>query len=54
MSASATALATGIVSGEGRILPQGEIGEIYSRLATNPDFFYHNRSEKRAEIDKDC
>ncbi|MGL4558611.1 MAG: acyl-CoA synthetase [Afipia sp.] len=38
---------------DGRILPQGEIGEIYSRIAANPDFTYHNRPEKRSEIDRD-
>ncbi|WP_398469897.1 acyl-CoA synthetase [Tardiphaga sp.] len=37
----------------GDILPQGEIGEIYSRIAGNPDFTYHNKPEKRAEIDRD-
>ncbi len=37
---------------DGRALPQGEIGEIYSRIAGNPDFTYHNKSEKRAEIDR--
>ena len=34
-------------------MPQGEIGEIYSRMAGNPDFTYHNKPEKRAEIDRD-
>ena len=34
-------------------MPQGEIGEIYSRIADNPDFTYHNKPEKRAEIDRD-
>src|SRR6266853_1983675 len=29
-------------------LPQGEIGEIYSRVADNPDFTYHNKPEKRS------
>jgi long-chain acyl-CoA synthetase len=38
---------------DGQILPQGEIGEIYSRIAGNPDFTYHNKPEKRAEIDRD-
>ena len=38
---------------DGRILPQGEIGEIYSRLPAYPDFTYHNRPEKRADIDRD-
>jgi long-chain acyl-CoA synthetase len=35
------------------ILPQGEIGEIYTRIAGNPDFTYHNKPDKRAEIDRD-
>ncbi|MDB5610803.1 MAG: long-chain fatty acid--CoA ligase [Bradyrhizobium sp.] len=34
-------------------LPQGEIGEIYSRIPGNPDFTYHNKPEKRAEIERD-
>jgi long-chain acyl-CoA synthetase len=37
----------------GEVLPQGEIGEIYSRIAGIPDFSYHNKPEKRAEIDLD-
>jgi long-chain acyl-CoA synthetase len=41
------------LSDDGAILPQGEIGEIYSRIAGNPDFTYHNKPEKRAEIDRD-
>src|ERR1700754_1552200 len=39
------------VGDDGRVLPQGEIGEIYSRIAANPDFTYHNKPEKRAEIE---
>ncbi len=39
------------VGDDGKVLPQGEIGEIYSRIATNPDFTYHNKPEKRAEIE---
>jgi long-chain acyl-CoA synthetase len=38
---------------DGRVLPRGEIGEIYSKIAGNPDFTYHNKPEKRAEIDLD-
>ncbi|MCA6110048.1 acyl-CoA synthetase [Bradyrhizobium cenepequi] len=38
---------------DGKALPPGEIGEIYSRIAGNPDFTYHNKPEKRAEIDRD-
>ena len=34
-------------------MPQGEIGEIYSRITGNPDFTYHNKPEKRTEIDRD-
>ena len=41
------------IGDDGRLLPQGEIGEIYSRIAGNPDFTYHNKPEKRAEIDRD-
>ena len=41
------------IGDDGRILPQGEIGEIYSRIAANPDFTYHNKPEKRTEIDRD-
>jgi long-chain acyl-CoA synthetase len=37
---------------DGRPLPQGEIGEIYSRVSGNPDFTYHNKPEKRAEIER--
>jgi long-chain acyl-CoA synthetase len=38
---------------DGAALPQGEIGEIYSRAADQPDFTYHNKSEKRAEVERD-
>ena len=38
---------------DGSPLPQGEIGEIYSRVPGNPDFTYHNKPEKRAEIERD-
>ena len=41
------------IGDDGRVLPQGEIGEIYSRIAGNPDFTYHNKPEKRAEIERD-
>jgi long-chain acyl-CoA synthetase len=41
------------VGDDGRVVPQGEIGEIYSRIAGNPDFTYHNKPEKRAEIERD-
>jgi long-chain acyl-CoA synthetase len=38
---------------DGRVLPVGQIGEIYSRMAQTADFTYHNKPEKRAEIDRD-
>jgi long-chain acyl-CoA synthetase len=41
------------IGDDGEVLPQGEIGEIYSRIAGNPDFTYHNKPEKRAEIERD-
>jgi long-chain acyl-CoA synthetase len=34
-------------------LPQGQIGEIYSRACDQPDFSYHNKPDKRAEVDRD-
>jgi long-chain acyl-CoA synthetase len=41
------------IGDDGRVLPTGEIGEIYSRIATNPDFTYHNKPEKRSEIERE-
>ncbi|MFL6825476.1 MAG: acyl-CoA synthetase [Bradyrhizobium sp.] len=41
------------VGEDGSVLPQGEIGEIYSRIADAPDFTYHNKPGKRAEIERD-
>jgi len=41
------------VGDRGELLPQGEIGEIYSRTSDTPDFTYHNKPEKRAEIERD-
>src|SRR5450756_1225044 len=41
------------IGDDGKLLPQGQIGEIYSRIADNPDFTYHNKPEKRAEIERD-
>jgi long-chain acyl-CoA synthetase len=41
------------IGDDGQVLPRGEIGEIYSRIAGNPDFTYHNKPEKRDEIDRD-
>jgi long-chain acyl-CoA synthetase len=41
------------IGDDGRVLGPGEIGEIYSRIAANPDFSYHNKPEKRAEIDRE-
>jgi long-chain acyl-CoA synthetase len=38
---------------DGRVLGTGEIGEIYSRIGATADFTYHNKPDKRAEIDRD-
>jgi long-chain acyl-CoA synthetase len=37
---------------DGREVAQGEVGEIFSRLAHYPEFTYHNLPDKRAEIDR--
>jgi long-chain acyl-CoA synthetase len=36
----------------GRILPAGEVGEIFTRLAELPDFTYHNKPAERAKVDR--
>jgi long-chain acyl-CoA synthetase len=41
------------VGEDGRVLPPGAIGEIYSCIAVQPDFTYHNKPGKRAEIERD-
>jgi len=38
---------------DGREVPRGEVGEIYSRFHDYPDFTYHNKPEKRREIERD-
>jgi long-chain acyl-CoA synthetase len=42
-----------ILGEDGRELPAGETGEIYSRLSFYPEFTYHKLPEKRAEIERD-
>ncbi len=37
---------------EGREVPQGEIGEVFSSIDYYPEFTYHNLPEKRAEIER--
>jgi long-chain acyl-CoA synthetase len=41
------------IGDDGRVLPPGQIGEIYSRISGNPDFTYHNKPEKRIEIERE-
>src|SRR5690242_4970173 len=41
------------IGDDGRELPPGQIGEIFSRIAGNPDFTYHNKPDKRSEIDRE-
>ncbi len=42
-----------IYDDDGNVLPAGEIGEIYLRLADWPDFTYHNDDAKRRAIERD-
>src|SRR5256714_4662849 len=42
-----------ILDDDGRILPAGEGGEIFTRFAEMPDFTYHNRPDERAKVDPD-
>ena len=42
-----------ILDDAGNVLPRGTIGEIYSRTTGSPDFGYHNKPEKRIEIERD-
>lgn len=37
---------------QGREVPQGEVGEIFSSIDYYPEFTYHNLPEKRAEIER--
>ena len=41
-----------ILDDDGRILPVGEIGEIFTRFAELPDFTYHNRPDERARVER--
>lgn len=38
---------------DGSELPQGEIGEVYSRVGCYPEFTYNKLPEKRAEVDRE-
>lgn len=42
-----------IVDDQLKALPVGSIGEIYARIEGYPNFTYHNKPEKRAEVDLD-
>ena len=42
-----------IYDDDGKILPTGESGEIYMNLNELSDFTYHNKDDKRAEIERD-
>ena len=38
---------------QGRVVPEGGIGEIYARVSCYADFTYHNHDAKRREIERD-
>jgi long-chain acyl-CoA synthetase len=42
-----------IYDAAGRVLPPGEVGEIYLWLEDFPDFTYHGQDEKRREVGRD-
>jgi long-chain acyl-CoA synthetase len=42
-----------VYDNEGRELPSGEVGEIYTWLHGMPDFTYHGLPERRREIERD-
>ena len=42
-----------ILDDRGKVLPAGEVGEIFTRFAELPDFTYHNKPEQRAAIERD-
>ena len=42
-----------ILDDAGKILPTGEIGEIYTRMQELPDFTYHNKPDQRQAIDRE-
>ena len=42
-----------IYDADSRILPPGEVGEIYLWLDGFPDFTYHGQDDKRREVDRD-
>ena len=42
-----------ILDGDGRELPQGSVGEIFSRIEGYPDFTYHNKDALRADVEQD-
>ena len=42
-----------ILDEAGRVLPAGEVGEIFTRFAELPDFTYHSKPAERAKVDRD-
>jgi len=42
-----------ILDEQGRRLPAGAVGEIFTRASELPDFTYHNRPDERVAVDRD-
>jgi len=42
-----------IYGDDGRVLPAGEVGEVFCNLDYYPEFTYHNQPDKRREIERD-
>jgi long-chain acyl-CoA synthetase len=42
-----------ILDAAGKVLPAGEVGEIFTRFSELPDFTYHHQPDQRAAIERD-
>lgn len=42
-----------ILGEDGAVLPEGAVGEVFSRIDSYPDFTYHKQEAMRAQVEKD-